>query len=118
VDIAAVRLALAAAADTIAGLNCYSYHPNDIVEPAFIVWDVEIDFDQAMHRGMDEARFTCAVLVATSDDKAGQANLDAYLAGSGASSIKAALEAARGAPGQLALSGAAETDRRPQILQR
>jgi hypothetical protein len=108
VNIASVRQALADAADTIAGLNCYAYTPNAVAEPAFVVGEVSIDFDEAFGRGMDRLTVACRVLVSAADDKSGQGNLDAYLAGSGSSSVKAALEAARGAPGSLALSGAAD----------
>lgn len=105
---AAVRTGLAAAAATVAGLTTYPYVPDSVAEPCFYPGGYEIDFDQAFARGLDVVNFTCYVLVSRADDVTGQARLDGYLKGSGATSLKAALEAARGAPGQLALSGAAD----------
>ena len=107
-DIAAIRQGLAAAADAIDGLTCYGFVPDAIVAPCFMACEVEINFDSAFGRGLDTVTVTCRVLVSRADDKAGQSGLDAYLAGSGSSSLKAALEAARGAPGQSALDGACD----------
>jgi hypothetical protein len=47
-------------------------------------------------------------MVSRADDLSGQATLDALLSGSGPASLKAAIEAARGAPGQAAPGGAAD----------
>jgi hypothetical protein len=102
----AIREALATAVrDAIPVLNCFGYCPDSIPEPCFYAGEVEIDFDRAFGRGMDEMRVTCRLLVSRADDKSGQAALDGYLAGSGPLSVKAAIEAARGAPGQPALGG-------------
>lgn len=107
-DVSAVRSAIAAAVDTaIPSLNCFGYMPSAIPEPAFIAGEVEILFDQAMGRGLDELLITCYLLVSRADDRAGQEALDTYLKGSGPDSVKAALVAARGAPGELALGGLA-----------
>ncbi|MGI5293269.1 hypothetical protein ACQEVF_59530 [Nonomuraea polychroma] len=89
----------------IPALNCFGYCPDSVPEPCFYVGEIEIDFDRAFQRGMDEMRVTCRLLVSRADDRAGQRALDTYLSGSGASSIKAAFHAARGAPGQPALGG-------------
>ena len=105
-DIAAMRTAFAdAVRDAIPSLNCFGYLPESIPEPCFYVGEVEIDFDRAFGRGMDEARFTCRLLTSRADDRAGQEALDRYLAGSGQYSVKAAIEAQRGAPGAPALGG-------------
>jgi hypothetical protein len=105
-NVGSIREALATTVKTaIPGLNCYGYCPDSIPEPCFYVGEIEIDFDRAFGRAMDEMRLTCRLLTSRADDRAGQAALDAYLAGSGASSVKQALEDARGAPGQAALGG-------------
>lgn len=104
----AVRQGLASAAAAISGLTTYPYVPDSVTEPCFYPGGYEIDYDQTFARGMDAVEFTCYVLVSRADDMGGQARLDGYLKGSGSTSLKAALEAARGAPGQLALSGAAD----------
>lgn len=108
-DIAAVRQALAdAVAAALPDVVCLGYVPDAVTEPCFYAGEVQISFDQAFNRGMDEVFVTCRILVSRNEDAAGQAELDGYLAGSGATSVKAAIEAARGAPGQAALSGACD----------
>ena len=102
----AIRDGLAAAVKTgVPSLNTFGYCPDAIPEPCWYAGEVEIDFDRAFGRGMDELRITCRLLVSRADDKSGQAALDRYLAGSGPDSVKAAIEAARGAPGEAALGG-------------
>lgn len=107
-DIAAVRTELADAASSVAGLNCYGHMPGTPTMPAFVVGGYRIDYDRAMNRGLGEIVFTCWVLTSRADDLAGQELMDDYLAGSGPSSLKVALEAARGAPGEAALGGEAD----------
>jgi hypothetical protein len=113
VQIQPVRDAIATAARAVvlpAGvpkLTSTGYVPDAITEPHFFVGEVQITFDRAMGRGLDELELTCRVLVGRADDKASQRILDAMLSGSGAASLKAAIEAARGAPGEFALSGLA-----------
>lgn len=104
-----IRAALAdAVRDAIPALNSFGYVPDAVPEPCFYAGEVEVDFDRAFGRGLDEARITCRLLVSRADDRAGQEALDRYLAGSGADSVKAAIEAARGAPGLPALGGLAD----------
>ncbi|GIJ51321.1 hypothetical protein Val02_82070 [Virgisporangium aliadipatigenens] len=96
-EISAVRKGLAAVvAAAIPELNCFGYVPNSIPEPAFVAGEVEVDFNKAMNRGLDQVSVRCRVLVSRAEDEAGQALLDAYLSGSGPESIRAAIE---GTPG-------------------
>lgn len=105
-DVGAIRAALAdAVRDAVPGLNCFGYLPDSVPEPCFYTGEVEITYDQVFQRGMDELLITCRVLTSRADDRSGQAALDSYLAGSGDLSVKAAIEAARGAPGEAALGG-------------
>lgn len=104
----AVRLGLSSAASAISGLTCTPYVPDSITEPHFFVAESETSFDQAHNRGMDVTEYTCRILVGRATDDGPQRELNAYTSGSGARSLKAALEAARGAPGELALSGACD----------
>jgi hypothetical protein len=114
VQISALRSALADAARAVvlpskAGkLTCTGEVPDSITEPHFFVADLEIDYDKTMARGKDEVRFTCRVLVGRQDDKRAQAILDAMLSGAGPASLKAVMEQARGAPGEMALGGLAD----------
>jgi len=71
--------------------------------PAAIVGQLDITFDAALNRGLDTANCTVLLIVGRMSETAGQAKLDGYLAGSGSSSVKAAIE------GDVTLSGAVQT---------
>jgi hypothetical protein len=113
VQISAVRDAIAAAAAAVvlpAGigkLKSTGYVPDSILAPCFFVGEVEVTFDKAMGRKLDELLYTCRVLAGRADDQSSQRILDALLSGSGEASLKAAVEAARGGPGEYALGGLA-----------
>lgn len=112
-QISPIRDAIADAARTVtlpAGtgkLTTTGYVPDSIAAPAFFVAEVEVNYDRAMARKLDELLFTCRVLVGRSDDRTSQKILDSLLSGSGTASLKAAIEATRGAPGEAALGGLA-----------
>jgi len=114
VQISAVRDAIAAAAAVVvlpAGvgkLRCTGYVPDSVVTPCFFVGEVEVNFDKAMARRLDELIFTCRVLAGRADDRSSQRIIDALLSGAGPASLKAAIEQARGAPGEMALGGLAD----------
>lgn len=108
-DIQAVRQGLADRADTIAGLTVTAHVPDSVTEPHFFPAEVDVNFDQAYGRGMDELMVTCRVLVGRADDAASQALLSSYLKGSGATSLKAAIE---GTPGVAQTLGGACDDLR------
>ncbi|MFI1001989.1 hypothetical protein ACIP10_15345 [Streptomyces galbus] len=93
--------------DGLANLTCTGYVPDSVNAPHFFVAEYEQDYDKAMGRGLDEITFTSRVLVARTDDAFAQKALDGMLAGAGPASLKQAIEAARGAPGELALGGLA-----------
>jgi hypothetical protein len=109
----AVREAIADAARAVvlpAGvgqLTATGYLPDAVIAPHFFCGEYSVDFDKAMRRSLDSAELTCRVLVGHADDKSAQKILDALLSGSGPASLKAAIEAARGAPGEYALGGLA-----------
>lgn len=105
-DIHAVRQALADAVNTIAEVNCFAYVPDNFVPPAFVVGEVDINFHQS-YGELTELLVTCTIYVSASTDRSGQLSLDNYLARTGSSSIKAAIEATRN-PGVSALSGTAD----------
>ncbi|MFA3877541.1 hypothetical protein ABS735_28345 [Streptomyces sp. MMCC 100] len=113
-QISAVRDAIADAARTVvlpAGIGklvCTGYVPDAVTTPCFFVGEVEVSFDKAMGRRLDELLFTCRVLAGRQDDRASQRIVDALLSGSGPASLKQAIEQARGAPGEMALGGLAD----------
>lgn len=111
----AIREAIAEAAKAVTlppgvkgSLTCTGYTPDSVTEPHFFVGEFTVEFDKTFGRGEDEAEFTCRVLVGRADDRAAQEVLDALLSSAGPSSLKAAIENARGAPGQPALGGLAD----------
>lgn len=111
-DIYEVQTALAAAMADVEDstgrkLHCYEYVPNAVLAPAFYVAEYDIDPHMTMG-GRYDVRFTCRLLVSGAQDRQPQKELAGFLSQSGASSIFAAVQAARGAPGQLALDGAAD----------
>lgn len=106
-NIPAVKAALADAVRGIEGLDCYGFSPAAPSIPAFTVGAVVVD-PNVTFGGCDISDFTCTVLASAADDKDGQDLLDAYLSRSGSKSIRAALLAARGEPGEAALDGAAD----------
>ncbi|MFJ6617587.1 hypothetical protein ACIQOW_08430 [Kitasatospora sp. NPDC091335] len=110
---AAVRAAIADAARAVtlpagaAKLTSTGYTPDSVSAPHFFVGEYTVDYDRTFGRGRDEAEFTCRILVGRQDDRAAQLILDATLSGAGPASLKQAIEAARGAPGEPALGGLA-----------
>lgn len=91
----------------IGKLTCSGYTPDAVTAPHFFCGEYSVNFDRAMGRALDEVELTCRVLVGRADDKSAQKTLDALLSGSGPASLKLAIEAARGAPGEYALGGLA-----------
>jgi hypothetical protein len=89
----AVRAGLATALDTIAGLRVFDHVPDSLAPPAAVIEPVEVVFDEAMVRGLDKYRAFVLVIVGRMSERSASDRLDAYLAGSGASSVKAAIEA-------------------------
>ena len=91
----ALREGIATRLATIDELNVYAFIPDTIVTPAAIVAPGEeafIQWDTSMSRGSDDYTFRVTLLLPRGSDQDGQAKLDAYLAGSGAESVKTAIE--------------------------
>lgn len=113
-DINRIRQGLATAARAVGvdaqghRLTCLPYVPDAVTVPTFYAGAVDISYDRAFGRGQDEATVHCTLLVSRASDLDGQAALDAYMAGAGSMSIKAAIEATRGLPGEAAMGGACD----------
>ena len=111
---AALRDAVRAADINIPGagrLECYAHSPAAPNVPAFTCGQVVIDPMGTFGSGgpgMEMLDLTCSVLTSTADDDSGQQLLDKLISKSGPYSVRAALLTARGAPGELALDGAAD----------
>lgn len=93
-DIAAIRAGLATAVGTIPGVQVLPIVPDQVEPPAFSAGEVEIDYNQTFSTGGLTVLLCKGRLYSSrADNTAGQTNLDAYLAPTGALSIKAAIEA-------------------------
>jgi len=93
-DLSDVMDALATQLDTIAGLRVHAAPPGTVTPPAGIVsFPERIAFDGTYARGMDQITLPVVVVVGRPTDRSTRDLLAAYVAGSGASSVKAVLEA-------------------------
>jgi hypothetical protein len=114
VQISPIRDAIATAARAVVlpsglgKLTATGYLPDSIVAPHFAVCEVEVTFDKTFGRGTDSLELTTRAFVGRADDRAAQRTLDALLSGGGPTSLKAAIEVARGGPGEMALGGLAD----------
>ena len=80
---------------TIDGLRASATLPSVINPPAAWVMPAPgrfIDWDTTMSRGTDDMYLVVYLVVGKASDRAAQDTMDAYLAGSGTQSIKAAVE--------------------------
>jgi hypothetical protein len=98
-----VREGLKANLEAIKGMRVYDLIPSVPVAPAAVVGQLDFTFDLNNARGLDQANLDVIVLVQRFTERTGQNDLDKYLAGSGAYSIKAAIES------DLTLGGACNT---------
>lgn len=98
-----VRSGLKANLEAIKGMRVYELIPTPAVAPCAIVGQLDFTFDLNNARGLDQANLDVVVLVQRFSERSGQNDLDKYLAGSGAYSIKAAIES------DLTLGGACNT---------
>lgn len=78
---------------TISGLRAFSYQPPQINPPIGFPVINKIQYHRAMAGGLVEYDVTCYIIVGRYTDDRAFADLDAYLAYSGAKSVRAALEA-------------------------
>lgn len=99
----AVREGLKLNLEEISGLRVYDIVPDTIVPPCAIIGQLDLTFDTNNARGLDTANVDVMVVVQRFSERSGQNLLDKLLAGSGESSIKAAIEADR------TLGGAVDT---------
>jgi hypothetical protein len=105
-DISAIASGLAAALAVIPKLRTQPEILDTVPVPCAVIGPpTSIEYDEAMARGADVYTFTIRVLVARASERSAQRALSGYASGSGATSIKAAVEA------DPTLGGAAQTVR-------
>jgi hypothetical protein len=80
---------------TIPNLRCFDFPPKSAQPPfAFVYLPESVEFDLSYARGNDRATFVVVVAVADVVDRAARDAIAAYAQSSGATSIKAVLDAA------------------------
>jgi hypothetical protein len=88
-----LRTGLATNLATISGLRTSATIPDQVTPPIAVVMPNQITYDTAFARaGGDEYEFIVMVIVGRVDERTAQNRLDAYCSGSGASSVKLAIE--------------------------
>lgn len=86
---------LGVALATISGLRVFDFPPKSAQPPfAFVDMPERLDWDLTYQRGSDRATFPVVVAVADVVDRAARDQIAAYAAGSGAQSVKAAIDGA------------------------
>lgn len=92
-DVKAVMDEIGTKLETIADLRVFPYSADSVTPPGAIVGlPDDITFDATYGRGSDSMTLPVWVLVSRNSDRAGSAELSAYLNGSGVKSIKAAVD--------------------------
>jgi hypothetical protein len=92
-DLADIRAGLAANLEALPGVQVSAYALSNPTPPCVEIVPSEIQYDRALQRGHDEIVVTVRVFVGLASDIGAQKRLDEHLAASGASSVKAAIEA-------------------------
>lgn len=87
-----LRTGIATNLATISGLRTASVIPEDPKPPIGIVTFDRVEYDTSMGRGLDTHIFRVILVVGRVDSRGAQTSLDGYLSGTGASSVKAAIE--------------------------
>lgn len=94
-SLSAMRDGIKTRLDTIPSLagRVHDTIPGQINPPAAVIRLDTLAFDSTMDGDSDDFLFIASVFVATGVDRVAQDNLDAYLAGSGPTSVRAAIAA-------------------------
>ena len=96
-----IREGIAANLVAVKGLQVSAYMLSRPTPPSAHVIPAEVSYDETMRRGMDDYILTVQVFVAYVADVAAQQRLDGFLASSGATSVKAAIESDRTLGGKV-----------------
>lgn len=88
-----LRTGIATRLSTITGLRSSATLPDQPTPPQAVVYPERVQYDTAFGRGSDDYTFAVLVIVGRIAERTAQTSLDGYCNPSGASSIKAAIEA-------------------------
>ena len=92
-SIAQVRQALSDAVDSIEGLRCRPYVPDNVSTPQAVIADDGVDYDLVLGRGADTYRYKIVVYVDRDAEIAAQKLLDTLREPVGSTSMKTVVEA-------------------------
>ena len=84
--------AIGTALGAISGLRIFDFRPGSAQPPFAFVDFPTVTYDNTHARGTDRAMFPVLVAVGSASDRASRDEIGAYLAGTGSSSIKTALD--------------------------
>jgi hypothetical protein len=90
--IAEIRTGLKTNLATIVGLRTTDIVPDVLNPPVAIVMPQGITYDEAFRRGLATYTFTVMVIVGRASERSAQTTLDQYVAQTGSTSVKAAIE--------------------------
>lgn len=97
-SISAIRTALANAVATITGVRAVAYIADQVTPPAGGIFAIVrpgeplADYDMTMGRGCDALNFVITIFTEYVNERTASDVLDSFLAGSGSTSIKTAIE--------------------------
>jgi len=94
-DIQAIRDRIAVNLATISGLRTAANVPDLVNPPVAVVSLEQIAYDGAFNQGLTTLDFTIFVVVSRADERTAQRKLNEFVAPTGASSIKSAVESDR-----------------------
>jgi hypothetical protein len=77
---------------TITGLRAVATVPDNPTPPIAIIYPQNIEFDDSFNRGLQTYSFRVVVIVGRADERSAQNRLDSFVASTGATSIKLAIE--------------------------
>ena len=91
-SISDMREGLAVNLRTITGLRAVATVPDNPTPPIAIIYPQNIEYDESFQRGLQTYTFRVVVIVGRADERSAQNRLDAFVASTGANSIKLAIE--------------------------
>lgn len=91
-SVSTIRDELKTRLETISGLRAYDTVPGSVNPPAAVVRRRRTSYDATMARGSDDLEFVVTLFVSSANDRAAQDALDSYLATTGTTSVKAAVD--------------------------
>ena len=88
-----LRTALATQLATIRGLRTAATVPDNPAPPVAVIVPVNVEYDTSFGRGTDTYTFSVLLIVGRMSERSAQTTLDAYINPTGATSVKAAVNA-------------------------